>query len=159
MNASLSRSLRFFRRATVLGMLLSGATAAWATPTFPSRVQSELGLSTTPACELCHQGATAVGTVVTPFGKSMLARGLVLYDEATLVRALTRLEADNVDSDGDGVSDIAELEAGQDPNRNDSGTGVEDVLPDPRYGCGAEVVGGPAMGLLGALWLARRRRR
>ena len=158
MNAFSLGLLRVSPRAVVLGLTLSGATAAWATPTFPSRIRAELELSSLPSCELCHQGTPAIGTVVTPFGTSMRARGLLLADESSLRRALATMESEVVDSDGDGTPDIAELKAGEDPNRNDSGTGGE-VLPDPRYGCGAEVVGGPAMGLLGGLWLLLRRRR
>ena len=117
------------------------AVPARATPNFPSAVASHLGLATSPDCTLCHVGPTQIGTVVTPFGTSMRARGLVLYDEKSLTTALDALAAERKDSDGDGTPDIDELRAGTDPNTAGDGTGPAGTpAPDePRYGCGAHV--------------------
>jgi hypothetical protein len=117
------------------------AAPAGATPNFPSAIASHLGLATSPDCTLCHVGPTQIGTVVTPFGTSMRARGLVMYDEKSLTTALDALAAEKKDSDGDGTPDIDELRAGTDPNTAGDGTGGTGTpAPDePRYGCGAHV--------------------
>ncbi|WNG27000.1 hypothetical protein F0U62_25525 [Cystobacter fuscus] len=151
-------------RASLLGVVLLGATAARATPGFPPVIRTELGLSSPPSCAVCHQGNPSVGTVTTPFGTALRARGLVFYDDASLRKALTALNTEKVDSDGDGTPDTEELKAGTDPNKSNgtSGPGQEpdggNVLPEPSYGCGV-APGAPVGLLLGGLWLLRRRRR
>ena len=86
---------------------------------------------TLPACTLCHETESGgFGTVTTPFGKSMMARGLVAQNLASLDTALDALAAEHTDSDGDGVPDIGELQAGSDPNVAGGGS----VTP-PSYGC------------------------
>jgi hypothetical protein len=159
-----SVSRRVLNRAAVLGVTLFASSAAWATGNFPPVVRSQLELSTAPSCTLCHQGTPQVGSVTTPFGKAMRARGLVFYDEEALKNALAALRRDNVDSDGDGTPDIEELQAGRDPNRADAATtdgGPAPVVegpPELTYGCGV-APGGLSLGLLGALSLCFRRRR
>lgn len=158
-------SRRGLSKAAVLGVSLFASSAAWATGNFPPVVRSQLELSAAPQCTLCHQGNPQVGTVNTPFGKSMRERGLVLYDEESLKSALSALRTANVDSDGDGTPDVEELQAGRDPNRadaasTDGGTTpvVNDGPPELSYGCGA-APGGLSLGLLAglALWFGRRR--
>ncbi|ATB39641.1 hypothetical protein CYFUS_005086 [Cystobacter fuscus] len=164
MNNPSNRGLpHMLARASLLGVVLLGATAARATPGFPPVIRTELGLSTQPSCAVCHQGNPAVGTVTTPFGASLRARGLVFYDDASLRKALTALDTEKVDSDGDGTPDTEELKAGRDPNKSDGASpggepGGGNALPDPSYGCGA-APGAPVGLLLGGLWLLRRRRR
>ncbi|OJH41807.1 thrombospondin type 3 repeat-containing protein [Cystobacter ferrugineus] len=152
-------------RASLLGVILLGATAAKATPTFPGVINSELGGATSVSCPLCHQGMPSVGTVTTPFGKSILARNVEPGNEASLRKALAELDTEKVDSDGDGTPDTEELKAGRNPNSSDGTTGPggedpggDNVLPDPSYGCAA-APGAPVGLLLGGLWLLRRRRR
>jgi hypothetical protein len=150
------------RRAPLLPLLLLSlavpAGAAHATQNFPPAIRRELGLSYTPDCSLCHVGAQRVGTVRTPFGTSMRARGLVFYDESSLRTALSALRAERTDSDGDGVGDIDELVAGTDPNRAagvaPSGGG-EEPPPPPTYGCSAT----SALAPLALLFLLRMLRR
>ncbi|CAN5365836.1 hypothetical protein BH09MYX1_BH09MYX1_10230 [soil metagenome] len=102
---------------TAAGFVLLSATSAFATSNFPSTIRAKLTLSYDPACATCHSnGITGRGTVTTPFGKSMLARGLVASDESALDGALDKMITDKVDSDLDGVTDIDELKAGTDPN-------------------------------------------
>ena len=148
-------------------LLLLLAFPAWASDTYPGAIQARYSLAAPPpeSCSLCHtNGITGVGTVNTLFGKAMRMRGLISGDVASLNAALDALAAANVDSDGAGVTDVAELMAGTSPNVNGSGTGGgsgggggSTVLPPPRYGCGAEVV--PGLAFLAALLPLLRRRR
>ena len=98
--------------------LLLGAGPARATPNFPAALASDISLASPPACALCHtdgnQGGT--GTVNTPFGKNMRARGLVAYDTGSLSAALTLMSDEKVNSAGACLPDIEELQAGGDPN-------------------------------------------
>jgi hypothetical protein len=115
------------------GMLL-GARTALASANYPSAVQAHLALSSQPSCALCHlNGTTGIGTVNTPFGVSMRARGLVFQNVASLNTALDALAAEGTDSDGDGVGDIQELKNGTDPNVA-GGSGGSTLTP--KYGCG-----------------------
>ena len=109
-------------------------------------------------CGLCHlNGVTGRGTVTTPFGASMRGVGLHPGDEASLKTALASLKAEAIDSDRDGVGDVAELVAATNPN----GVGRLDTprFLDPEYGCGADAtgaVGGVAW--LGLLFIRRRKK-
>lgn len=149
---------------------LALAAPALASSPFPVTIKNHLGLATTPrtSCTLCHNnGITGRDTVNTPIGKALRARGAVSTDEAKLRAALDQLEADGVDSDGDGTQDVAELRVGRDPNRvdvaSDGGTGTDGgtiVDPGPgalTYGCGADVV--PSLSAFALLALAGLRRR
>ena len=135
--------------------LLLLAMPAQATPNFPGAIQRTLGAAQTPACAICHAGGvTGRGTVTTPFGQAMRARGLVAGDAASLAQALTRMETDKVDSNGDGTPDVDELRAGKDPN-------LEAGQLQVGYGCalsgGGSDAAWPALALL--VWFAVRRRR
>jgi uncharacterized protein (TIGR03382 family) len=164
-------------RALLLMLCLLAPASSRATPNFPGAIQRELQLARAPDCSLCHVGPQQVGTVNTPFGRSMRSRGLVFYDEASLRRALSALRAERIDSDGDGTPDIDELVAGGDPNApsggggggepGDGGTGgggggggQEPVPPAPTYGCGAAGSAGTflLLALLLPVLLRRRRR-
>ena len=118
------------RRALLLLAVL-GVGAAHASSIYPPEIRNHLSLSYTPDCSLCHaNGQTGFGTVTTPFGKSMRARGLVAQNIASLDTALDALAAERTDSDGDGVPDIDELKAGTNPNVAGGGD-----VPPPSYGC------------------------
>jgi hypothetical protein len=133
-------------RTSILATLLLLALPAHGTPGFPAAIQRELGTAQAPACALCHAGGvTGRGTVTTPFGQALRARGLGAGDEGSLARALAALELDRIDSDGDGVVDVDELRAGTDPNRAAD-------LPAVEYGCA--LAGAGAAGALPALILA-----
>jgi len=105
---------------------------AFAQPSFPGFLQTHLSLSYTPDCLLCHTTPSGgIGTATTPFATSMKARGLSVSSTATDVNtALDALQAEGTDSDGDGVGDIAELQAHTDPNV----PGAASLTPT--YGCG-----------------------
>lgn len=153
-------------------LLLLLAAPAWATDAFPGAIQTKYMLADLPPeiCALCHvNGITGVGTVNTPFGRAMRMRGLVLNDNVTLNAALDALAAESVDSDGDGMTDVAELMAGTSPNVPQAGSGggaggggggggSSVFVPPPRYGCGGSVVPGLFF-IAGLLPLLRSRRR
>jgi hypothetical protein len=113
----------------VLAALLGGRSAR-ATSDFPNAIQSDLNATQAPQCLVCHVGQTGMGTVQTPFGLAMRQRGLEAGDEESLRAALSKMEADKVDSDGDGVLDVDELRVGDNPNVA-GGTSGE----PPSYGC------------------------
>ncbi|MGZ3479278.1 MAG: thrombospondin type 3 repeat-containing protein [Myxococcaceae bacterium] len=117
------------RRALVVATLLSGGLAR-ASSNYPAEIRAHLGLNYTPDCTLCHSVPSGgYGTVTTPFGTSMRARGLVAQNIQSLDTALDALAAEKTDSDGDGVPDIDELKTGTDPNT------AGGVVPPPTYGC------------------------
>ncbi|MDP1825308.1 MAG: thrombospondin type 3 repeat-containing protein [Archangium sp.] len=149
-------------------LLFLVAVPAWATDTYPAVIQNKYSLAELPPelCALCHtNGITGAGTVNTPFGRAVRMRGLVANDTATLNAALDALATESVDSDGDGVTDVAELMAGTSPNVASMGTGggagggggSTTVIPPPRFGCGAAVI--PELVFLAALFPLLRRRR
>ncbi len=137
------------RRIALFVFLL--AAPAWATDAFPGAIMSKYMLADLPPelCALCHvNGITGVGTVNTPFGKSMRMNGLLPSNNASLNAALDALAAASIDSDNDTVTDVAELMAGRSPNVAQStgtgggggGGGNTVVAPPPKFGCGASVV-------------------
>lgn len=137
------------------------ASAAQAVQEFPGQIQSDLALSYQPPCSVCHiRGNTGKSTPITPFALSLRSRGLG-GDRSSLTTALARSEADGVDSDGDGTSDVAELRVGTDPNSSANASIVNDQ--EPGYGCGGSAPrGGGATGLAGIAglaWLLARRLR
>lgn len=110
------------------------AARAHAIEEFPRDIKNKLRLSYEPGCNLCHAKAnTGVGTATTPFALSMRAAGLDAEDWASLGEALTSLEDDGVDSDGDGVIDVDELR--QDTSPNSPATTSFSKTGDPRWGC------------------------
>jgi len=149
-----------------VAVALACPSVAHATPNFPRAIQARLGAVSAPDCSICHVGRTGRGTVVSPFGSAMRGNGLMAYDEGSLGRALQTLEADRVDSDGDGILDVDALRAGKDPNP--AGTGDTGIEPEtPEFGCVGRVsrtgdvplLGASALVVCGAILGARRRSR
>ena len=155
-------------RASLLLVLI--AAPAWATDMFPAAIQNKYMLGDLPPelCALCHtNGITGSGTVNTPFGRALRMNGLLPNDTASLNAALDALAAASIDSDGDGVTDVAELMAGTSPNvANMMGTdggaggggGSVVVIPPVKFGCGGAVVP-EALFLASLIPLLRSRRR
>jgi hypothetical protein len=136
--------------------LLVVPSGVWATPSFPEVIRQTLGAAQVPLCSVCHAGGqTRRGTVTTRFGLAMLERGLAAYDEASLKSALARMEADKVDSNGDGIPDVDALRGGTDPSRNSS-------APQLEYGCAIGTGDGgwrasAPSGIVALIWLLVRR--
>lgn len=170
----------------VVPAVLAVGGAASATPEYPGTIQGKLSLTYTPACTVCHISATGgANTAKKPFAMSLLANGLTGgSNPSSLETALAALEAKNVSSAGDGVSDITKLKNGWDPNspapagailadggiNADAGGGVAAGGPPggdagPAYGCGAHIApsaerrGLPLVGLVLALAALARRRK
>jgi hypothetical protein len=125
--------------AVAVGFLLAPALARASTG-YPAEIQTQLNLSYTPACSICHAGGdTDAGTVTTPFGSTMVMFGLMGGNNLPSVDgALAGLEAENSPY-------IAYLKAGEDPN-NPPKAGIT-------YGCWVVPAERPAAGVGGLLFL------
>jgi hypothetical protein len=133
--------------AGLLGAALWSASAQASQP-FPSAMSDALGMPCAPSCTICHATeAGGVGTVVKLFGNSAKAAGAGPFSVDALKGALSCMSAPvgttcanmlpskgPIDSDGDGVTDIDELTAGNDPNNKGDAR-----ICGPNYGCGAHI--------------------
>ncbi len=101
----------------VAGLLAAGGASA--SPSYPAALTSDLGalVRRRGVTSVTTRPPRLVGVVDTPFGRSMVARGLLGNDDdASVATALARMRADGVDSDGDGAEDLDELWWKGDPN-------------------------------------------
>lgn len=123
-----------------VGLFVAPAQAVASTG-YPAEIQSQLSLSYTPACSICHAGGdTDAGTVTTAFGTTMVMFGLMGGNNLPSVDgALAGLEAGNSPY-------IAYLKAGEDPNNPQK-------APPITYGCLVVTAERPAAGLGGLLVL------
>ena len=158
--------------AIALGTCVAAAAPrALASDTYPDAIKDDLMLTSSPGCDLCHNGGVGEkGNVTTPFGKTAVSLGLVSGNTAVLKTVLDEMKAMNTDSDADGTSDIDELVKGTNPNFNEV-TGMAPGgadFPPPQYGCsvrapGSRSRGGRALffaaGTLGLLALVAPKRR
>ncbi len=142
----------------VLSLLIATAQAS---PSYPAEVESQLGMPCAPQCTLCHEGTPGTGTATSAFATAMRDRGLTGgTNMSALHAALQGMDADGVDSDGDGVTDIDELTVGDNPNGGDPFCSAGGQSTGPRYGCAAVPGTGWAPALLAfGLGAALRRRR
>jgi len=104
----------------VLGLCLAASTAV-ASPSYPMAIASELDLPCTPECTLCHTRSTGgFATVNTPFGLTVrMQHGLTCCDPQLLANVLDEIHEAETDSDDDGASDVAELQALTSPNTSE----------------------------------------
>lgn len=99
-----------------LAALLWNAAGS-ASPSYPGVIQNELGMACPPACTLCHTTARGGNlTANAPFGVATRQAGLDCCKPDELSEILGSLEQQLVDSDEDGVADVAELRENSDPN-------------------------------------------
>ena len=117
----------------LFAVAVAAPLTAGATPDFPAAIGRDLKLSTPPDCTICHAtNEGGAGTVVKPFGKYLVSRGLVPFDESSLAGSLAAAQGEHHDSDGDGISDIDALQRGLDPNGAPS---AALRVEDPSFGC------------------------
>ena len=136
-------------RSLLLTFAVISPLAARATPNFPAAIAGDLQLSATPACTICHAtNAGGAGTVVKPFGKYLVSRGLVPFDEGSLAGTLAAAAGERHDTDGDGILDVDALKQGLDPNGSST---LATALEDPTFGCASTRGGGGVTTVLLAL--------
>jgi hypothetical protein len=122
-----------------LGLALAGlfsAGEAHASKDFPAKLEKLAGLPCTPTCLLCHTDPN--GEIKTlrkgpggePWGLTTFA--FLAAGDGTQAD-LTKLEGQNTDMDG--MNDLPELQAGQNPLIK----GDAPFCSDLRYGCGARI--------------------
>jgi hypothetical protein len=158
------RAPRFLLETSIVLLVAVVPSVASAMPVFPGYVQAALMLDYTPPCTICHVGTPAINTAHTAFADAMQARGLNIDSTpAGVAMALAKMAADKVDSDHNGMTDVAELEAGEDPNTGDV---INLSGPLTAYGCAAQLApaaaswqGAAALGTALALGLGLTRRR
>jgi hypothetical protein len=151
-----------------LAALAAPAPAA-ASQAFPDHVVTKLQMPCAPGCQLCHLDASGgPARINQKFGAALKTAGATVVLTDKLDMALATLAASNSDVDGDGTTDIAELQAGTDPNA----AGAE-LCGGIKYGCGASTIarrpstksldatasGASLLTVLVGLLLLRRRRR
>lgn len=116
---------------------------AHASSNYPETIQAVTGAAAKPECTLCHTtDSGGAGTVTRPFGKLMMNKyKLTSGNPDYLKRVLSGLQAEGVDSNGNGVIDFDELAQGKDPFGAvlADGGAAENPVPDPRFGCGATI--------------------
>jgi hypothetical protein len=138
----------------VLAVAVATPIAARATPDFPAAMARDLQLPASPPCTVCHAtNAGGAGTVVKPFGKYLLSRGLAPFDEGSLAGALAAAAGERHDTDGDRILDVDALKQGLDPNGDSTAPAG---LEDPSFGCSSTGRGGAESTVLLALVVALR---
>ena len=123
-------------------LLLTLASTALGKPEFVEPLEEATGAPCLPQCNICHASLSGGGEPVQPFVESLERFGEIEGEDA-IKAAVALLEQQGVDSDGDGVGDIEEIRAGQDPNY-----AGDALICQPDVGCGAHIAPRPST----ALW-------
>jgi hypothetical protein len=120
----------------VLGFgTLAAPGSASASETIPQKIKDQLELDCAPACILCHTTPEGgLGTLKEPFGVYMRNEAGIFPDLPGKVEQALAL-AETHDADLDGVFDVAEIRANQDPGSPDNNP----ICLDANYGCGAQL--------------------
>ncbi len=165
----------FGQAALIVGLVLGGLPGrANASETYPAQVQLTMSkrLNTSycvPQCILCHRTNLGGRKTMNVFGLSMEHNvDLGPAVPGTVGAKLEKYFAEHadLDSDGDGVTDVKEIEVGDSP-AIPGAAGENLICPDITYGCGARIAPQPSSGglepaaviALGlGLFSARRRR-
>ncbi len=135
---------------TTLGM----ARPAFASSDYPQALQAALDKEfptythCVPLCTACHNTTAGGPGNINVFGATLESSniGLVPGDATRVAPAIHNLAMASPppDSDGDGVSDVDELNAGDSPSIAGP-AGVGQFCPDIKYGCGAHIAAKPAV--------------
>ena len=109
-----------------VALALVAAAPALASKEYPADIKAALSACATPQCTICHSTAKGgAGTATEPFSITMQNAGLTgSSNAASLQSALQTVEQQSSDSDGDGVTDVAELAQGSDPSNPSSKTSM-----------------------------------
>jgi hypothetical protein len=101
----------------IAALALHGSEAR-ASPNYTDFLQLFLSLESEPACTLCHRDDDGGDeTVDKPFGLNAILLGATGdNDTRALEQALREMYERDIDSDGDGVADVDELQEGGNPN-------------------------------------------
>jgi MYXO-CTERM domain-containing protein len=154
----------------VAALTLASPLHAHASPSYPAVLDDVLELGCSPSCNLCHVGKPGFATANTPLGIATRRAKLRCCDDDGLARVLAQLETSAIDSDGDGIGDIEELRARDDPNAPDTELRCEraELLGDGSWVFGSTCAAAPGPAgsaglgttlLVAAVLLVRRRRR
>jgi hypothetical protein len=132
-----TRTLRLFPAIAILLV----AMPCHAFPEYPAVVEATLRLSAPPACTLCHTDPNGgQGTAQQKFALTLKQFGLPNTEDIKELQAILEdVDACNVDSDGDGVPDIVEIQKGTNPNDGPAGPvsdcGNVRAVPTLQTGC------------------------
>ena len=143
-----------FARACALLLFAAGSLAvtrpAHASSDYPPALKAALDKAfpnvthCVPLCTACHNTTQGGPGNINVFGAELENLGLLPGNAALVDVAIQALVAANPppDSDGDGTSDVDELNAGDSPSIAGP-AGVGQFCPDINYGCGAHIAAAP----------------
>ncbi len=105
-NRTSKRLHKMFGAVVALGLSAAAAPSA-ASPTYPQAMADHLDPPCIPQCTVCHRdNVGGRKTVDKPFGLSIMELGLRFAAPQRIPELLDQMEAEGVDSDGDGAGDV-----------------------------------------------------
>ena len=122
------------RTIAVVGWLIAASVStAHASVEYNQALDDALDAACPSNCTWCHSDSAGdFDTVTRPFGQAMMTEGeLIGLTPTRVADAIERLRSAETDSDGDGISDITEIENNGSPN----GDAFPICPPEPIYGC------------------------